>query len=762
MIRTPLTALAVIGTLTFLVLSTDAITSLPSHEGTRRMVQRLERIAKDTVPPNPPMTEARIRSLRAQVVLTEQAVASLELQMELGYELLLDGKSEEALEVLSRAEQFAKAKGIEEQKLSRLLGDLLAISYIRLGEQQNCIAHHNPYSCYLPLPKSGVHRIRRGSEGAINVLKRILQQNPSDLGSRWLLNLAFMTLGQYPEKVPSNWLIPLKAFDSEYDIKPFREIAPELGLDTIGLAGGSIMEDFSGDGNLDIMASSCGLRDQLRYFQNSDDGTFVDRTTAAGLSGIAGGLNLVHADYNNDGHPDVLVLRGAWLREQGHHPNSLLRNNGDGTFSDVTEEAGLLSFHPTQTAAWGDFDNDGWLDVFIGNESEGKDKNPCELFRNNRNGTFTECAGPSGVATTGFVKGVAWGDYDNDGWLDLYVSRWGGNNALYRNEGSALTDAADRGQSPTKVNVREWKFRDVSMQAGVSRPGDNFATWFWDYDNDGWLDIFVAGYSLSNPRPLEDAVSAYLGLPSTAQRPCLFRNNRNGTFADVTRDAKLDRPVLVMGANFGDIDNDGFLDCYLGTGAPDLRTLIPNRMFRNFRGKYFQDVTSAAGVGHLQKGHGVSFGDIDNDGDQDLYAVIGGWYSGDVYQNVLYENPGHGNHWITLRLEGVNSNRSAIGSRIQVTVANGDQIRQIHSIVSTGGSFGASSLQQEIGLGQATAIRSIEVTWSATRTKQLVLNPPMDKIVKIREGHSELIVLDAKPITLGTTSNSFRARESLD
>ena len=121
----------------------------------------------------------------------------------------------------------------------------------------------------------------------------------------------------------------------------FPDIGPRLGLDVMGLAGGSVMDDFDGDGDLDLIVSSRGLRDQLRYFRNYGDGTFVDVTMAAGLGGMLGGLNLVHADYDNDGWLDVLVLRGGWLEEG--HPNSLLRNNGDGTFADVTEETGLLA-----------------------------------------------------------------------------------------------------------------------------------------------------------------------------------------------------------------------------------------------------------------------------------------------------------------------------------------------------------------------------------------------------------------------------------
>jgi FG-GAP-like repeat/ASPIC and UnbV len=719
---------------------------------TRRMAERLEELARTTIPPNPAMTSERIKNSRRQIVESRDPLNAFELQMELGYELLLDGKSEEAAHELREAEQLlVRRKPAVKPELTRVLGQLLAISYLRLGEQENCVAQHNSESCYLPIRASGIHKKERGSRAAIEVL---MKGNPGDLSSRWLLNLAHMTLGEYPERVPRQWLLPPAIFESDYRIERFQDIAPRVGLDLLGRAGGSIIEDFDADGDLDIMASSCGFRDQLRYFRNNGDGTFTERTAEAGLTGEVGGLNITHGDYNNDGYPDVLVLRGAWLYDQGEHPNSLLRNNRDGTFDDVTEEAGLLTFHPTQTAAWGDFDNDGWVDIFVGNESDGRKTRPCQLFHNNGDGTFTECADGLGIAAVGYVKGVAWGDYNNDGWLDLYVSRMGGTNILYRNEGPKRNP-----ESAGKSGMEGWKFTDVTNQAGVGKPIQSFATWFWDYNNDGWLDIFVAGFTPQSPRSLDDVVAIYSGLPSAAERSRLFRNNRDGTFSDVTRAARIDRVVQVMGANFGDLDNDGFQDCYLGTGEPDLRVLIPNRMFRNAGGHYFQDVTTSGGFGHLQKGHGVSFGDIDNDGDQDIYEVIGGWYSGDIFQNVLFENPGNRNHWITLKLEGVRSNRAAIGARIKVTVDTAEGKREIHSTVSTGGSFGSSSLQQEIGLGRAASLRTIEITWPATGRIEIIRDVAMDQMFRIREGQPVPIPVKLQQFKLaGADAQSGSAR----
>ena len=235
----------------------------------------------------------------------------------------------------------------------------------------------------------------------------MLEQNPDDLTARWLLNIAYMTLGEYPDQVPPQWLIEPSLFASEYDIGHFSDIAPFLRLDLVSLAGGSIMDDFDNDGFLDLMISAWGLHDQLRYFRNQGDGTFSERTREAGLTGITGGLQLVHADFDNDGWLDFLAVRGAWQGIDGLHPNSLVRNQGDGTFADVTEAAGLLSFHPTQTAAWADVDSDGLLDLFVGNETFPglNDVHPGELFHNQGDGTFVEKAALTRFGRRGLCQG---------------------------------------------------------------------------------------------------------------------------------------------------------------------------------------------------------------------------------------------------------------------------------------------------------------------------------------------------------------------
>lgn len=690
----------------------------PLADGTARMVAILDSIAtaQEANPrQNAYLNKARVAQLQ-HIEPPQNPVQRAQYLAQLGQEELRAGFNRDAIASFKTILDLI-AESEEQPPLAFQLGikDMLAISYMRLAEEENCLENHHIDRCLWPIQEGGVHTRTEGAKAAIRLYAELLEADPHDLNARWLLNVAYMTLGQYPDSVPAKWRIPLGKEAS--DFHRFKDVARSLGVATNGLSGGAIMEDFTGDGRLDLMASSWGLRDQVRLFVNNGNGTFNDQTEQAGLTGIVGGLNMVQADFNNDGFTDVFILRGAWLYDG--HPNSLLRNNGDGTFSDVTVSAGLDAWHPTQTAAWGDFNNDGWIDLFIGNESSRRGgSHPCELYRNNGDGTFSNIADEAGVDMQLYAKGVVWGDYDNDGWLDLYISNWEGPNRLYRNKGSQDGD--------------DWAFEDVTAVAGVGEPLESFPTWFWDYDNDGWLDLFVSGWRASSG----DMAAEYLELPIQAAMPRLYHNQRDGTFADVTKQAGLNKVLYTMGSNFGDLDNDGWLDFYAGTGDPDFRSLMPNRMFRGVGGRHFEEVTAAGRFGHLQKGHGVAFGDLDNDGDQDIFAVMGGAFEGDVFDDVLFENPGFSAHWIILKLEGTISNRSAIGARIRVDIETPDGPRSIHRVVSSGGSFGASSLQQESGLGNATRIHQITIQWPASQTIQTFQDIAVDHAYRITEGQA--------------------------
>ena len=703
----------------------------PRTPGTLKMAARLEELAAHPpVVANPIYSAERLEELRAILSRPGPIPGEARKRMRFGNELLKFGDAAHACEELEKATELAQRDSPDDAELAHDLLLARATAWFRLGEVENCIECNNCASCIAPITAAGVHTNRRGSERAIVEFTKILEESPDDYDARWLLNLANMTLGSWPDGVPAKWRLSPKAFESEYPLPHWENVASKCGVAVRNLAGGIATEDFDHDGFLDLMISALGARDQLRLFHNNGDGTFTERTHEAGLDGEVGGLNIIHADYDNDGWADVLVLRGAWIREAGCIPHSLLRNRGDGTFDDVTEAAGMLTAHPTQAAVWADFDGDGWLDLFIGHETQDPaEPHPCQLWHSNRDGTFTNVAKQLGVELNAFVKGCCAGDFDDDGRIDLYVSRRPSRNILYRNEPS---DAAPG-----------FRLRDVTPTAGVARPNASFPTWFFDYDNDGKVDLFAAANIGFNDDTGDDIGRLMFGLPTKGDRPVLYHNDGKGKFHEVSHDMGVDRCVLVMGSNYGDLDNDGWLDFYLGDGSPSYRALLPNKMFRNDGGRRFQDVTTAGGFGHLQKGHGIAFADLDNDGDQDIFSQLGAFYPGDSYVDCLFENPGNSNHWITLQLQGVKANRCAIGARIEVRVATPGGERSIFNQAGTGGSFGSSSLQQEIGLGDATAIKSITIRWPGSNTIQKFENVPYDRVWLAVEDQPEL-----KPVTL--------------
>jgi hypothetical protein len=234
----------------------------------------------------------------------------------------------------------------------------------------------------------------------------------------------------------------------------------------------------------------------------------------------------------------------------------------------------------------------------------------------------------------------------------------------------------------------------------------------------------------------------------------LYRNNQDGTFSNVTNEVGLNKVVFSMGANFGDIDNDGYLDMYFGTGNPDFKSLVPNKLFRNLGGRMFADVTTSSRTGNLQKGHGVAFADLRNTGTQDIFIEMGGAFKGDSYTSSLYVNPGQGNNnWISLKLEGVKANKAAIGSRIKVTFTENGVQRSVSRDVNSGGSFGSSPLRQEIGIGQARLIDDIEIKWAGSRTVQHFRNVVPDQFLHITEGIDQTEVIHLSKLAFKHTAD---------
>jgi len=591
-------------------------------------------------------------------------------------------------------------------QLKQYLDEVLGIAHLHKSEMDNGVYHDPCFRCLFPIFPSVRYARTEDSQKAAEHLLKFLRENPDDLEAKWLLNLTCMTLGKYPDSIPKEHRLPLSGFESKQDVGRFIDVAQEVGITGTSDGGGIIVDDFENRGLFDLVISDYDTQTprSLRYFRNGGDGTFSERTIGSGLDGQLCGLNMIQADYNNDGCLDILLLRGAWVYPQ---PMTLFRGNGDGTFRDVTAEAGLSALVSTQAAVWADINNDGLLDLFVGNE-----KGPSFLFLNKGDGTFEDISASFGVNRIAYTKGVVAADFDNDGYVDFYVSNLGSSNFLYQNQ-------------------RDNTFKEVARDAGVDDPlGRSFATWFFDYDNDGWPDLFVT----SDYSSVDETIRTYLGLPPNAITLKLYKNKRDGSFEDVTEAVELNKVFMPMGANFGDVDNDGFLDIYLGTGNPSYGSLVPNVLLRNDEAKRFVDISASSGTGELHKGHGIAFADMNNSGHQDLLTVIGGATPGDKHAFRFFKNPGNGNNWIRIKLIGVKTNRSAIDARIKVTVENqGRGRRFVQRTVGSGGSFGASPLEQHFGLGPRARIEEIEVVWPASKTRQTFSNVAVNQCLEIRE-----------------------------
>ena len=603
--------------------------------------------------------------------------------------------------------QFEKVLEIEPNNLEAMLQ--LGLAEFRLGEAdkaaerfKNIIQSYRRHSgAYYYL---GVYHLRHGEpEKAVTNFKESLRLKPRDPETLWNLWTAYSKLGGYPPELPEEFRIVVRTHgdrrgevtssgrvgqpNSYNSHKPkvsesqFINVASDLKMDKVDGGRGSAWGDYDNDGDQDIVA--VGTYQPHALYRNNGDGTFTDVAEQAGIADPRGGWGSLFADYNNDGYVDLYITRGGW---SGAAENTLYHNNGDGTFTDVTHTAGVADPQSSFCAAWADYDNDSHLDLYIADGVIG-DGAANVLYHNNGDGTFTNTAESAGVANTGNSLGTAWGDYDKDGYIDLHVVNFGQSNVLYRNNGDGT-------------------FTDVTPTTGMNIPvTDAFVTFFLDVDNDADLDIFI-----SNSGAFQSFIAGQITgtAPHDGDRQVLYRNNGDGTFTDVTRESGLYHAFGAMGANFGDINSDGYLDIYLATGAPQMGRLERDALFRNNGDGTFTDATFALGLGNIGKGHGVTFGDADTDGDVDIYVPVGGAFIGDQWHNLFYQNTGVGNNWLTLKLVGVKSNRDGIGAK--VTLRAGDGV--IYREVSGGCGFGSTnSLPLEIGLGKRTKVDTLEIVW---------------------------------------------------
>ena len=534
---------------------------------------------------------------------------------------------------------------------------------------------------------------------------------------QWLLHVAMSQIPGPRPPLPSGVLFPEEEPKIDAANPPllgFEDIAPRLGIHDLNGNGTAAWGDIDGDGDEDLIVAGSGVF--LRVYRN-DGSKFTEVTGVVGLANVPSGYSLNLVDYDNDGWPDLYLSLNGWSGPMAN----LLFHNEHGKFANVSKQSGLDDPGSGFVSVWGDLDNDGWIDVVIANGVLNEGSVP-EIYRNNRNGTFTKMTAAAGIhepPSFGAI-GAALGDYDKDGRVDILINGRGtAPNRLYHNDG----------------NLR---FTEVAQRAGILQPPHNgFVCFFFDYNNDGWPDILTTslapwdatveglrkGYSPANARAIHPDASR------------LFRNNKNGTFSDVTFDAKLYYPTGTMGAGVADLDNDGYLDVYLGTGDPQISRLEPNRLFQNLGSGSFSDVTNLAGFARPgNKGHGVAFIDLDQDGALDIFAQLGGHYPGDHTYDALYHNlKAAGNHWLEIDLKGVRSNRNAIGA--QITAKAGDLV--VYREVKGSEGFGAtSSFRQHLGLGKGTKVDVLEVRWPSGVTQNF-RDVPADHILTLQEDQPE-------------------------
>ena len=475
------------------------------------------------------------------------------------------------------------------------------------------------------------------------------------------------------------------------------------------LGAGAAFLDYDNDGFQDIyFVNGADLPSLLKersdgvepprntLYHNNGDSTFTDVAVAAGVADTGYGMGCAVGDYDNDGFPDLYVTNfGA---------NIFFRNNGDGTFTDVTRGTGTGDARWGTSCAFVDYNNDSFLDLYVTNyvkytiESDQVCMNKgmrvyCDprlyegeldiLYHNNGDGTFTDTTESAGFSeATGRGLALAWGDYDDDGDMDVYIANDADQNFLYRNNGDGT-------------------FTDVSLTAGVGLSEDGEAengmgVDFGDYDNDGRLDLIVTNFQ--------------------GQTNTLYHNEGNGLFSDVSYASKIGTmslPYLAWGVSFCDYDNDGYQDLFIANGHLDENVQAfnptgfyeqPNLLFHNNRDDTFDEVGVDSGSGiRLEKvSRGFAYSDYDNDGDLDLLVT-------NLTGNPdLLQNEGNQNAWLTLKLIGTRSNRDAIGARVKVTAGNLTQIRDVRS----GSSYlSQNDIRLHFGLGKHHQVDRVEIRW---------------------------------------------------
>jgi len=412
--------------------------------------------------------------------------------------------------------------------------------------------------------------------------------------------------------------------------------------------------DFNNDGWLDLFVTSFGGTSFNYCFTNNRDGTFTRVLPTFFPANNINSFGCAWADYNNDGWLDL--VKGIYNPFGG--PTQLYRNNKDGTFVNVSS-ASIGNIGPgANNVVWGDYDNDGYVDLF---QAVGYNAPDNVLLHNRGDGAFTRITGNPMVTATGLSAGASWGDYDNDGRLDLLVARTSAGCLFYHNEGGG-------------------EFRSVTNQPFSTDLNGGGVSW-GDYDNDGFLDVFVAHTQSANR---------------------LYHNNGDGTFSFATNHVIYQTRGTSSGGAWADYDNDGWLDLFVANSSGG-----GSFLFHNSGDGGFTRITNGVVVSDIGTGQGAAWGDYDNDGFQDL--LVPNIFT---YNNFLYHNSGTSNAWLTVKLEGRISNRAAIGAKVRLqAVIGGREFWQLRE-TSGGGSLGSQNdLRPSFGLGDATNVARLLIEW---------------------------------------------------
>jgi hypothetical protein len=494
------------------------------------------------------------------------------------------------------------------------------------------------------------------------------------------------------------------------------------------MSAGLATFDYDNDGWIDIYflngkpLKGSRRRKQPRnaLYRNLGGFRFEDVTEQAGVADMGFGLGVTAGDYNNDGHPDL------YLNNYG--PNVLYKNNGDGTFADVTEQAGVGNGDLVGAGTcFLDIDNDGDLDLYAANYLEFDYAEhvqrtidgipsypsprdflpvPDSLFRNNGDGTFTDISRSSGVASVaGTGMGMVCADADNDGDTDVFVLNDVAENFYFENDGNG-------------------GFEEVGLLVGLAYNvyGDQNASMgvdCGDYNSDGWLDFFMTSYQ--------------------GEMPVLYRNVGNGRFEDTTQTAQAGssaHPHVNWGTGLIDFDNDGDLDIFVANGhTEDNAEMLdagsfyraPNQLLLNTGDGLFVDVSDQCGDGLLpiEASRGTAFDDLDNDGDIDVVIL-----NSRRPPTILRNDTANDNHWLQLRLKGIQANRSAVGARVRVVSGELGQIAEVHSGRGYQGHFGS---RLHFGLGHRNRVDRIDVRWPGGG-QDVFQNVPVDRLLILEEG----------------------------